>query len=157
MNSDRDARYRQGVGVMLVNSASLVFIGRRIDGTTIDAWQMPQGGIDEGETPHDAVWRELEEEVGTREAILIAECKHWIKYDLPKHLVPKFWEGKYIGQQQKWFLMKLGNENSININTKNPEFNSWKWVKPQVLPDIIVPFKKELYQRVLQEFEKYLQ
>lgn len=140
---------------MLINSAKQVFVGQRIDRTS-DAWQMPQGGIDEGETPLDAAWREMEEEVGTRGAVLIAESSAWIKYDLPAELVVEFWGGKYLGQQQKWFLMQLLDEKSIDINTQTPEFSSWKWVEAQVLPEVIVPFKKTLYQNVLKEFEKYL-
>ena len=155
MNSDQDTRYRQGVGLMIINSAKQVFVGQRIDRTS-DAWQMPQGGIDEGETPLDAAWREMEEEVGTREAVLVAESTGWIKYDLPAELIPKFWSGKFLGQQQKWFLMQLLDEKSIDINTQTPEFSSWKWVEAQVLPEVIVPFKKSLYQNVLKEFEKYL-
>jgi len=155
MSSDRDTRYRQGVGVMLINPAKQVFVGQRIDRTS-NAWQMPQGGIDEGETPQEAAWRELEEEVGTRDAVLIAESSAWIKYDLPAELIEEFWGGKYLGQQQKWFLMQIQSEENINIHTKNPEFSNWKWLDPQALPEVIVPFKKTLYQNVLKEFEKYL-
>jgi putative (di)nucleoside polyphosphate hydrolase len=141
-----------GVGIMLINAAGLVFAARRID-TIAEAWQMPQGGIDEGETPIKAAKRELLEETGTDKAKLLAESKDWYTYDLPESLVPKIWGGRYRGQKQKWFAMRFtGQDKDINIDTHEPEFSQWKWVKPHTLPDIIVPFKRELYAQLVEEF-----
>lgn len=144
--------YRPCVGIMLVNDANLVFVGQRID-TTAEAWQMPQGGIDEGETPQQAMFREMEEEIGTRRASVMAESADWLTYDLPDNLKGKLWKGKYHGQTQKWFLARFtGQDSDINLQTAHPEFHQWQWVKPEQLPDLIVPFKQELYRKILQEF-----
>ena len=144
--------YRAGVGMMMVNSENMVFVGRRID-TTSDAWQMPQGGIDEGEDAATAAIRELEEEVGTRKTEIIAESAEWFSYELPDRLIPKIWNGKYRGQRQKWFVIRfLGEDSDININTAHPEFCEWRWVSIQELPDLIVPFKREIYTKVVAEF-----
>jgi len=144
--------YRPCVGIMLINSDNLVFAAKRID-MIAEAWQMPQGGIDDGEEPRITAMRELEEEIGTNKAEIIAESKEWLTYDLPEDLIPKIWGGKYRGQKQKWFAMRFtGGDHDININTKHPEFSHWKWVKPAELPEIIVPFKRELYTRIVQEF-----
>lgn len=148
--------YRPGVGMMLVNKRDEIFVGRRID-TRSDAWQMPQGGIDEGETPEEAAMRELLEEVGSNHAEVICESKNWFYYDLPEHLVPKLWGGKYRGQKQKWFAMRfLGEDADICIETHIPEFMDWRWVELDSLPDIIVPFKRRLYQEVVKEFTPLL-
>lgn len=148
--------YRPGVGVMLVNNRNEVFVGRRID-TRSEAWQMPQGGIDEGETPDEAVLREMQEEVGCNKAKIIAESKNWFYYDLPEHLVPKLWDGKYRGQKQKWFLMRfLGEDKDIDIDGPHPEFMAWRWVDSEQLPHIIVPFKRKLYKSIMKEFAPYL-
>ncbi len=148
--------YRKGVGIMLLNSARKVFVAKRIDMTS-EAWQMPQGGIDKGEDAKVAALRELLEETGTNKATIIAESNGWYNYDLPDELVPIIWNGKYRGQQQKWFLMNfIGKDNDINIKTKDPEFSEWKWIEPRHLPDIIVPFKRKLYQAIVEEFEKYI-
>ncbi len=150
--SASDLPYRPCVGIMLINNADLVFVARRID-TMVEAWQMPQGGIDEGEEPRAAAMREMVEEIGTDKAEIIAESKGWLSYDLPAELVPKLWKGAYRGQTQKWFAMRfLGNDSDINIATKHPEFSQWQWTKKETLPDIIVPFKRELYIRVIAEF-----
>jgi putative (di)nucleoside polyphosphate hydrolase len=148
-------QYRRGVGVMLLNSAGKVFVGARIDNTD-DAWQMPQGGIDEGE---DDPWltslRELEEETGIppRLVELVAACPERLIYDLPEDLRPRLWGGKYKGQDQDWFLARfLGEDRDINIATKHPEFREWKWIEPEQLPELIVPFKRDLYRRLLSEF-----
>ena len=146
--------YRAGVGMMLLNQKGQVFIARRID-TTSEAWQMPQGGIDKDEAPRSAALRELEEEIGTGKAEIIAESKDWYHYDLPAHLVPVIWKGRFRGQRQKWFVLRyMGADADINIDTKHPEFAEWQWADPKTLPDVIVPFKKELYARLLVEFRE---
>lgn len=153
MNVNRkDLPYRPGIGIMLLNSQNMVLVGRRID-TTSDAWQMPQGGIDDGEEPREAVMRELEEEVGTNKAEIILESTEWLSYDLPDRLISRIWNGKYRGQKQKWFALRfLGEDSDININTKHPEFCEWKWATMVDLPDLIVPFKKDIYSKVVEEF-----
>jgi putative (di)nucleoside polyphosphate hydrolase len=154
-----EGSYRRGVGVMLLNSHGKVFVGARIDNTD-DAWQMPQGGIDEGD---DDEWatalRELEEETGIPPHLVerIAECPERLKYDLPEDLRPKLWGGKYNGQDQDWYLARfLGHDNDVNIATEHPEFREWKWIAPEQLPELIVPFKRDLYRRLLREFAEYL-
>ena len=147
--------YRPGVGVMLMNKDGLIFVAKRIDMTS-EAWQMPQGGIDEGEDPQTTMWRELREEIGTNKATLIAESKSWHTYDLPDELIPIIWGGRFRGQNQKWFLLRFdGADADINILTEHPEFSEWKWVKPEMLPDVIVPFKKKLYQDLVEEFRPF--
>jgi len=145
--------YRAGVGIMLLNSENMVFVGKRVD-TTSDAWQMPQGGIDEGEEAPEAVLRELEEEVGTNKAKIIAQSNEWLSYDLPDRLIPRIWNGRYRGQSQKWFALRfLGNDSDININTAQPEFCEWRWASIQDLPSLIVPFKRDIYSKVIEEFQ----
>jgi putative (di)nucleoside polyphosphate hydrolase len=140
---------------MLLNASNQVFVAKRID-TEAEAWQMPQGGIDEGEDPFAAALREMEEEIGTNKASLIAESADWYAYDLPAALVGKLWKGKYRGQKQKWYLLRFeGTDADINILTHEPEFCEWQWVAPESLPDLIVPFKRELYQQLVAEFSKY--
>jgi putative (di)nucleoside polyphosphate hydrolase len=151
-------RYRRGVGVMLLNSDGKVWVGARIDNPD-DAWQMPQGGIDEGEQPWATALRELEEETGIAPQLVekIAECPERLRYDLPKEWRPRLWGGKWAGQEQDWFLARfLGRDADVNIHTSHPEFREWKWVEPQRLPELIVPFKRELYARLLSEFSEYL-
>ena len=148
--------YRPGVGIMLVNRARQVFVAKRID-MIAEAWQMPQGGIDEGEAPDVAALRELKEETGTDKALIIQESADWYYYDLPEPLVPQIWGGKYRGQKQKWFAMRFtGSDADINIATEHPEFSAWKWVDIQQLPDIIVPFKRDLYRALVDEFERMI-
>ncbi len=148
--------YRPGVGIMLINTNKQVFVAKRIDMRT-EAWQMPQGGIDSGETPQAAALRELKEEIGTDKAQIIAETAKWLHYDLPVNLVPKVWGGSFRGQRQKWFLMHFtGNDDDIDINTQHPEFCQWQWVNPKELPTLIVPFKQQLYTDILQEFAPHL-
>jgi putative (di)nucleoside polyphosphate hydrolase len=148
--------YRPSVGLMIINSKLEVFVGRRVD-SKAEAWQMPQGGIDDGETPEEAAMREMKEEIGTNDAEIIATTKLWYKYDLPTYLISKLWNGRYRGQRQKWFLIKfLGQDADININFADVEFTDWKWVKVEELTQIIVPFKKNLYISVIEEFRDAL-
>lgn len=144
--------YRNGVGIMLLNQTNQVFVGKRID-TTSEAWQMPQGGVDPGETPLQAALRELKEEIGTDKVELLRESADWYTYDLPDELIGKLWEGKYRGQKQKWFAMRLsGTDADIDIATHDPEFCEWQWLDMRLLPDIIVPFKRSLYKALVEEF-----
>jgi putative (di)nucleoside polyphosphate hydrolase len=144
--------YRPSVGLMILNHKLEVFVGRRID-SKFEAWQMPQGGIDEGETPEIAVMREMKEEIGTNNAEIICKTKQWYKYDLPSYLIARLWNGRYRGQRQKWFLLKyLGKDEDINIHYAHAEFAEWKWVKIEELTQIIVSFKKSLYVSVIEEF-----
>lgn len=148
--------YRPCVGMMLLNSNKQVFVAQRID-TRTEAWQMPQGGIDKGEDPRAAVFRELSEEIGTQKASILGESREWLSYDLPEHLVPQVWGGKYRGQTQKWFCLRFDGEDSdINIHTHEPEFHQWQWVAPAELPSLIVPFKRDLYAQLLEEFREFL-
>lgn len=144
--------YRPCVGIMLLNSENKVFVAQRID-TPGEAWQMPQGGIDGDEQPLEAALRELKEEIGTDKAELIAENHGWLAYDLPHDLVPKIWKGRYRGQKQKWFVFRFkGSDSDIDIETETPEFSDWQWVEMNRLPELIVPFKRELYSRIVAEF-----
>ena len=146
--------YRPCVGVMLVNTAGHVFVGQRID-NEVTAWQMPQGGVDDGEAPRDAVLRELWEETGvTSDLVTIdAETADWIPYDLPHDIVPKIWKGRYRGQEQKWFLLRFhGTDEDVNIATDHPEFSEWRWLATEELVVNIVPFKRAVYAQVLDEF-----
>lgn len=144
--------YRPCVGVMLFNGRGEVFAGRRID-TKVEAWQMPQGGIDKGESPRAAAFRELEEEIGTAKARVLAETVDWLVYDLPPELMGKVWGGRYRGQRQKWFAMQFeGSDADINLATKHPEFESWQWVPLDQLPHLIVPFKRGIYAELARRF-----
>lgn len=148
--------YRLGVGIMLVNHENLVFTAKRID-TRSEAWQMPQGGIDANETPQEAAFRELKEEIGTNTATIIAQSSDWYSYDLPESLVSQLWEGRYRGQRQRWFLMRFqGRDEDINIATQSPEFLEWRWSDLNSLPDLIVPFKRPLYLQLVNEFKPFL-
>jgi putative (di)nucleoside polyphosphate hydrolase len=151
--------YRRGVGVMLLNRDGKVFVGARIDNTD-EAWQMPQGGIDEGEKPWATALRELEEETGIPPRLVerISKCPERLKYDLPPELQGKLWGGKWKGQDQDWYLARfLGSDDDINIATDHPEFREWRWIDPRQLPDLIVPFKRDLYRRLLREFAEHIQ
>jgi putative (di)nucleoside polyphosphate hydrolase len=153
-----DRPYRRGVGVMLLNHDGKVFAGARIDNTD-EAWQMPQGGIDKGEEPWTTALRELEEETGIPPHLVepIAAAPERLKYDLPEALRGKLWGGKWKGQDQDWYLVRfLGADSDVNIATKHPEFREWKWIEPADLPDLIVPFKRELYRRLIHEFAEFL-
>lgn len=153
MSAFQHLPYRKGVGIMLLNAAGEVFVAKRLD-TLVEAWQMPQGGIDDGEDPHTAALRELKEEVGTDLATILAESAGWYAYDLPDELVPIIWKGSYRGQQQKWFVMRLdGPDSLIDITADDhPEFSEWKWIPMQQLPEVIVPFKRDLYAALVAEF-----
>ncbi len=144
--------YRPCVGLMLLNAQGQVFVGKRID-QTVEGWQMPQGGIDDGEEPRGAVMRELKEEAGTDKAEIIGEMDDWLTYDLPHHLVGIAFHGKYRGQRQKWFALRfLGQDGDIDLHTHEPEFAEWRWVDMDVLPGLIVPFKRDTYAAVIAAF-----
>jgi putative (di)nucleoside polyphosphate hydrolase len=155
------ALYRPAVGIMLLNRDGQVFVGRRVDMPAgLAAWQMPQGGIDPGETPRQAAIRELQEEVGTGKAEILAKSRGWLHYELPEEVRTQFgglWGGRYRGQRQKWFAMRFTGEDADIDPAANehPEFDAWEWVAPARLPDLIVPFKRQLYLDVLAEFRAY--
>ena len=154
---NKSGKYRRGVGVMLLNAYNKVFAGARIDNTD-DAWQMPQGGIDEGEEPWATALRELEEETGIAPHLVerLADCPERLRYDLPQELRAHLWGGKWIGQDQDWFLARfIGQDSDIDIATEHPEFREWRWVEPERLPELIVPFKRDLYRRLVAEFRPY--
>ncbi len=153
MTKTKNLPYRKGVGMMIINQRGEIFIGKRID-TKTQGWQMPQGGINIGETPSRAAFREMEEELGTNKGRIIAESKYWYSYDLPDFLVPKLWDGNYKGQMQKWYLIRFtGSEKDINIHTPEPEFNNWRWINVEELPKMVIHFKRKLYDSVLEEFK----
>jgi putative (di)nucleoside polyphosphate hydrolase len=150
--------YRPCAGVMLLNREGRVFVGQRLD-STLEAWQMPQGGIDPGEDALEAAFRELWEETGVarHHAELIAEAPEELQYDLPDDLIGKVWKGKWRGQRQRWFLLRfLGQDGDIDIATAHPEFRAWRWSDPADLPELIVPFKRALYARLLELFAPHL-
>ena len=150
--------YRKNVGMVLINAEGHIFAGKRLDNNT-DAWQMPQGGIDEGETPEAAAFRELSEETGIHysKARLLGKTKDWLSYDIPVDLIPKLWGGRYRGQKQKWFVFKfLGKDSDINIVTEEPEFSEWAWKSRDNLLSSIVPFKLDVYQRVFLELGHFV-
>jgi len=153
-----DLPYRPCAGVMLVDREGRVFVGQRLD-STLEAWQMPQGGIDPGEDPLDTAVRELGEETGIapEHVALIHAADGWFTYDLPPELVGKAWKGKWRGQTQRWFLFRfLGQDADVNIATAHPEFRAWRWIDPDDLPRLIVPFKRDLYEAVLAAFRPHL-
>jgi putative (di)nucleoside polyphosphate hydrolase len=146
--------YRRGVGVMLINEARHVWVGRRIDNTD-EAWQMPQGGIDKGEEPWPAALREVEEETGIAPHLVEQLSCHpqRLRYRLPDELIGVIWKEKWVGQEQDWFLARfLGTDEDIDIATDHPEFSHWKWIEAKHLPDIIVPFKRDLYRKLVENF-----
>ena len=148
--------YRPCVGIFLLNNDDLVFAGRRID-SRAEAWQMPQGGIDAGESPLHACMREMREEIGTNTAELISQHDDWLYYDIPLPLADRLWQGRYKGQKQKWMALRFtGDDSEINIATEEPEFCEWKWLLPHDLVDLAVPFKRDVYQNVLAAFAPYL-
>jgi len=150
-----DLPYRPCVGIMLFNKNGEVFVGKRID-QTVEGWQMPQGGIDDGETPRQAALRELLEEVGTDKAEIIAEMEEWITYDLPAHLIGVAFHGKYKGQRQKWFALRFtGDDGDINLTAHEPEFSAFQWVSLENLPGLIVAFKRDTYKAVIGALGRY--
>ncbi len=144
--------YRRCVGIMLLNKQGEAWVGRRID--TPQAWQMPQGGIDKGESPAETALRELEEEIGTAQARILAETRDWLSYDLPMEIVPTTWGGKYRGQTQKWFALEFqGSDTDIDpTRVKHPEFDAWRWVAVDELPNLAASFKRDIYRSLLIEF-----
>lgn len=158
MTDSASLPYRPAAAVMLLNRDGKVFVAQRLD-STLEAWQMPQGGLDEGEDPEAGALRELEEETGIgREHVeILARCPMELLYDLPEDLVGKVWKGRYRGQRQTWFLCRFtGSDEDIDIETEHPEFRAWKWAEPSELPAMIVPFKKTLYEDVLKAFADWL-
>ena len=148
--------YRRGVGMMILNSENKVFVGKRLDSKG-DIWQMPQGGIDGDETPMEAAYRELLEETSISSVNFLSESSKWFFYDVPDFLVGKLWGGKFRGQKQKWILFKfVGDEKEINIATNYAEFEEWKWAPVEELPELVVSFKKSLYQSIIKEFSNNL-
>ena len=145
---------RTGVGIAVLNSENKVFVGKRKD-NPFDKWQMPQGGVDSNELLLQAMKRELLEETSIKNIKVLKEFDQWLEYELPENLIGKIWKGKYRGQKQKWFVVKfLGDDSEININTINAEFIEWKWININLLPDLIVHFKKHVYEKVLVELKK---
>lgn len=155
-----DRPYRVGVGLMIINKDKKVFVGKRADmskSNLSNHWQMPQGGVDSHEEPEDAALREMREEIGTNKVHLLAETPDWLTYEFPEDLGTVLWGGRFRGQRQKWFLFEyLGTDNEIDIYTPHPEFSDWQWVDPEILPNLIVPFKREMYQQILEMFRPYL-
>ena len=157
MSENKHLPYRLGVGLVIFQSDKKIFTGRRLDNTS--AWQMPQGGMDENEVPLETAYREMFEETGISKdkVSLVGITKKWYRYDLPSEIQSRFWGGKYRGQSQKWFLFEfIGEDTDINISTKTPEFCEWRWSSIDDLIEKIVPFKMELYKKVLKEFKHHL-
>ena len=144
---------RNGVGVIVLNNENKVFVGKRKD-NPVDRWQMPQGGVDIGESYLSAMKRELYEETSIKNIEILKEINGFFEYELPKNLVGIIWKGKFRGQKQKWFITRfLGEESEIDLDTKHAEFIDWKWIEPKLLPKVIVNFKKDLYLKLLKEID----
>ncbi len=156
--------YRPNVGIMLINGEGLIFAAQRLDaprlfGHPVEAWQMPQGGIDEGEDPRGAALRELEEETGVSPALvqMIGETPDWLTYDLPQDVVGRIWKGRFRGQKQKWFLLRyLGRDDQIDLDREHPEFSDWRWISADEMIEAIVPFKRDIYRQVVEIFRPHL-
>lgn len=158
MTRAEDLPYRPCVGVVLINTAGEIFAGQRLDSTAA-AWQMPQGGIDEGEKPREAALRELWEETGVTADLVefVAKTDGWVTYDLPPELLGKVWGGKYRGQRQKWFLFRfLGTDDQVRIDSEHPEFSRWRWIGAEEMVAAIVPFKRDVYRQVVDAFRAHL-
>jgi len=148
---------RIGVGAVVINKENKIFVGRRRDQPDSDKWQMPQGGVNDGEDLLSAMKRELKEETSIKSVKILKELDEWTEYELPNYLLGKIWKGKYRGQKQKWFILKfMGTDNEINLKTYHPEFIEWKWVNPESLPKIIVDFKKKLYENLLLKIKPFI-
>ena len=148
---------RNGVGVIILNNENKVFVGKRKD-NPVNKWQMPQGGVETGESHLSAMKRELYEETSIKSIEILKEINGFFEYELPKNLVGIIWKGKFRGQKQKWFITRfIGNENEINLQTKNPEFIEWKWIIPDELPKTIVDFKKKMYDELLEILKDFIE
>lgn len=148
--------YRKGVGMILVNKDNKVFVAQRVD-TRENAWQMPQGGIGRNEETDQAMLRELQEEIGTRNVEIIVKSKKWYRYDFPEDLAKKLWSGKYKGQEQLWYILRFrGEDKEININTHHPEFRDWKWVDISEVSSLIISFKRDLYEEVIADLWPFI-
>ena len=147
---------RQGVGIIILNKDNKVFVGKRKD-NPLDKWQMPQGGIDQNETPLIAMKRELVEETNIKSIEVLKEIENWLEYELTPNLLGKIWKGKFRGQKQKWFIVKfLGNDEEINLEKDKPEFIEWKWLDIENLPNVIVDFKKKVYEKLLPKIRNFI-
>lgn len=143
--------YRNGVGIFLLNDKKKLWVGRRLDSNIF--WQMPQGGIDNDESEEEAMKRELEEEIGTKNVKIIKKSKKLLNYDIPSDMIKKVWNGKFKGQAQRWFACKFrGSDSEINVATKVAEFVEWRWIDPELVVDAVIPFKKKMYRSILKEF-----
>ena len=148
---------RVGVGAIVINKENKIFVGKRIDFPKNNKWQMPQGGVKDGEDLLNAMKRELEEETSIKSIKILKELDEWTEYELPDYLLGKIWKGKYRGQKQKWFILKfIGADHEINLKTSYPEFIEWKWVNPESLPEIIVDFKRTLYEKLLLKIKPFI-
>ena len=154
--TDKKLPMRNGVGVIIFNKNKKIFVGKRKD-NPVDKWQMPQGGVDEGEDYFSAMKRELKEETSIINVKILKELEGFFEYELPKNLIGIIWKGQFRGQKQKWFIAEyLGEDSEINLNTKNPEFIEWKWISPDELPKVIVDFKKNMYNKLLIKIKEFI-
>ena len=154
--SNKKLPLRIGVGAIVLNKKNQVFVGKRKD-NPVDKWQMPQGGVNEGEDLTSAMKRELNEETGIQNIKILNEIDGWFEYELPNYLLGKIWRGKFRGQKQKWFIVKfLGNDEEINLEKDKPEFIEWKWLDIEKLPNVIVDFKKKLYEKLLPKIRSFI-
>ena len=153
MNEKKNLPLRLGVGAIVLNKQNKVFVGKRKD-NPVNKWQMPQGGVNDGEKLIDAMKRELEEETGIKNIKILKEVNGWSEYELPDYLLGKVWRGKYRGQKQKWFVVRfLGNDSEINLKTNKPEFIEWQWLNIENLTEVIVHFKRKVYEKLLPEIK----